>query len=163
MTSLPTWQSDRQLLGKSFTQWCFPCAWGSCIWPNKMWQINYFTHSIFGMTSIGNNQQLLLLLIIYREAAQRGSMKSGCCRHFCPRSKLWLWHNPGAERHMTFSSMKNTTNNIITSSQMSTAIFILYLCFDSILIYQALPNPMEFSYSKWRLQHFWVNIHHLLN
>lgn len=33
----------------------------------------------------------------------------------------------------------------VTFSQISTAI-ILYLCFDSILVYQALPDPMEFSY-----------------
>lgn len=33
----------------------------------------------------------------YREAARRGSMISGCCQHFCQRSRLLLWRNPAAE------------------------------------------------------------------
>lgn len=92
--ALPTRKSDWQLLGKSFAQWRFPCARGSWMRAYTKLFIQLF---IISDTTSANKHCRDSSLVIYHEAARHGSTKSGCCLRFCLRSKLLLWHNPGAE------------------------------------------------------------------
>jgi len=90
------------------------------------WYVAYITHIVPGMTSTDKHDYFSL--VIYREAEQHGSTKSGYCRPFCLRSKLLLWCNPGAAE-------KCKTNWKFRSAKWkSYAIIFSQLLFSSFLL-----------------------------